>query len=85
MADIDRVELLMRLAENVRIENNEWRMQVYKEGQERYKRVKDMVDRFEREYAALDAELKALSQYVPRDQLPKGEPMPKVVQQGPRS
>jgi len=87
MADhMDRVELLMGLAKNERAENNEWRNQVYKEGQERYRRMKSLANRFEQEYAAVDAELQLLEQYMPKDQLPKAEqPMPKVVTQGPRS
>lgn len=86
MADIDRVELLMQLANNMRSDNEEWRAQVYREGQERARRVLDVIARFEREYAALDQERQRLSQYLPRrdEHLPRQEPMPKVVTQAPK-
>jgi hypothetical protein len=86
MADMDRVELLMGLSNNMRQDNEEWRRAVYREGQERAKRVLEMIRRFEAEYAALDQERQSLSQYLPRqqEQLPRAEQMPKVVQQGPK-
>jgi hypothetical protein len=88
MADIDRVELLMRLSENMRTDNEEWRKQIYREGQERAKRVLEMIQRFEYEYAALDRERQSLSQYLPRQQqqekLPPAEPLPRVATQGPK-
>lgn len=79
MADIDRVELLMRLSQNMRGDNEEWRREIYKEGVERAKRFLEIVDMFEREWAALDHERQKLQQYLPRQ-----EPLPKVVSQGPK-
>lgn len=79
MADMDRVELLIGLAANMRAENDDWRKQVWREGQERARRLLDVIQRFEKEYAALDQERNLLSQYLPRQ-----EEMPKVVTQGPR-
>lgn len=76
MADIDRVELLMGLSNNMRAENDEWRKQVWREGNERAKRVLAMIERFEQEYAALDRERQWLSQYLPKqEQLPKAGQM----------
>lgn len=82
---MDRIDLLINLAANERADNEEWRKAVYREGQERAKRVLDLIQRFEYEYAALDAERQKLSQYLPRNQqqLPE-EPMPRAVTQGPR-
>lgn len=79
MADMDRVELLIGLAANMRAENDDWRKQVYREGQERARRLLDVIQRFEKEYAALDQERTLLSQYLPRQ-----EEMPRAVTQGPR-
>lgn len=87
MADIDRVELLLRLSQNARADNDEWRRQIYREGVERAKRINELVAMFEREYAALDQEQQRLSQYMPRKddpRIPRAEEMPKVVQQGPK-
>ena len=84
MASMDRVELLMQLSENMRADNDDWRKQVWREGNERAKRVLEMIQRFEAEYAALDAERKSLSQYLPRQQITE-EPMPRAVTQGPRT
>ena len=78
MADIDRVEMLMQLGENLRNDNNEWRKAVWKEGQERARRVSEMLARFEKEYAALAQEHDLLAQYLPRQ-----EPMPRAVTKGP--
>lgn len=87
MADIDRVEVLLRLAENQRADNDEWRKQVWREGNERAKRLLETISRFEQEYAALDQERQRMSQYLPnqRQELPRAEPMPKVVTQGPKT
>lgn len=81
MADIDRVQLLIGLSNNLRTDNDEWRRQIYKEGFERSKRVQELLQLFEREYAALAEEADKLGMYRPRQQ----EQMPKVVQQGPKS
>lgn len=78
MADIDRVELLMRLSQNARADNDEWRRQIWREGAERAKRINELVVMFEREWQALEQEQHKLAQYLPRQQ-----EMPKVVQQGP--
>ena len=80
MADIDRIELLAQLANNERKDNDEWRREVWREGNRRAKRINDLIIKFEQEYAALDQERQLLSQYLPRQ-----EEMPKVVTQGPRS
>lgn len=81
MADLDRIELMIGLSNNLRKENAEWRKEVYREGQERAKRVRDLKARFELEYAELDAEDTLMARYLPREQQ---EPMPRIVQQGPR-
>lgn len=81
MADIDRVELLMRLSQNARADNDAWRREVWREGAERAKRMNELQDMFIREFEALEAEQRKLAQYLPRQQ----EPMPKVVSQGPKS
>jgi hypothetical protein len=79
MADIDRVELLMRLSQNARADNDEWRRQIWREGNERAKRINELLAMFEKEYGALAAEQDKLQQYLPRR-----EEMPKVVSQGPK-
>ena len=79
MADIDRVELLMRLSQNARADNDEWRRQIWREGNERAKRINELMAMFEKEYSSLAAEQDKLVQYLPRR-----EEMPKVVQQGPK-
>jgi hypothetical protein len=86
MADIDRIELLIGLSNNMRAENEEWRREVYKEGFERYKRVIQMREMFEKEYANIDRECSRLEQYAPVKQTQLGpEPqMPKAVTQGPK-
>ncbi len=81
MADIDRVELLMRLSQNARADNDAWRREIWREGAERAKRMNELQDMFIREFEALEAEQKKLAQYLPRQQ----EPMPKAVTQGPKS
>lgn len=81
MADIDRIELLMRLSQNARADNDAWRREVWREGAERAKRMNELFDMFVREFEAIEVEQKKLAPYVPRQQ----EPMPKVVQQGPKS
>ena len=80
MADIDRVELLIGLSNNMRADNDEWRREVFQEGQQRAKRVQELMVMFEKEYGELSAERDRLGQYFPRRQ----EDMPKVVQQGPK-
>ena len=86
MADIDRVELLMGLSNNMRTDNDAWRKEVFQEGRARAMRTRDMMARFEQEYAALSREMDSLSQYLPRQtqQLPE-QPMPKAASQGPRT
>jgi len=79
MADIDRVELLMRLSQNARADNDEWRRQIWREGNERAKRINELMAMFEKEYSSLATEQDKLAQYLPRR-----EEMPKVVQQGPK-
>ena len=81
MADIDRVELLMRLSQNARADNDEWRREIWREGAQRAKRMSELVDMFAREFEALEAEQRKLAQYLPRQE----QPMPKVVQQGPKN
>jgi len=85
MADIDRIELLMRLSQNMRADNEEWRREIYKEGVERAKRLMEIVNMFEREYTALDQERAKLQQYMPRQEPRLDEQMPKAVTQGPKS
>lgn len=87
MVNMDRVDLLIGLAANERMENEEWRQRIFREGQERAKRVLDLIQRFEYEYAALDQERNRMSQYLPRQtqpQVAEAQQMPKVVTQGPR-
>lgn len=87
MAEIDRVEVLLQLANNQRRDNEEWRNQVWKEGEERARALQATIARFEKEYGALNQELELLRQYLPRpqrQQLPE-QPMPKAVTQGPRT
>ena len=81
---MDRIDLLINLAANERAENEEWRKQVFREGQERAKRVLDLIQRFEYEYSALDQERNKLSMYLPRQQEKLPEEMPRAVTQGPR-
>jgi hypothetical protein len=86
MADIDRIELLMRLSSNMRADNAEWRKEVNAEGYERYKRAAQLMQLFEQEYANLDSELRRLEQYAPTPPDRRVEaPMPKAVTQGPKS
>lgn len=81
---MDRIDLLLNLAANERADNEEWRKTIYREGQERAKRLLGLIQRFEYEYAALDAERNKLSQYLPRNQDQLPEQMPRAVTQGPR-
>lgn len=87
MADIDRIELLMRLSQNMRGDNEQWRREIYKEGVERAKRLMELVGMFEREYTELDRERAKLQQYMPiqRENPRLEEPTPKAVTQGPKS
>jgi hypothetical protein len=80
MADIDRIELLMRLSQNARADNEAWRRQTWMEGAERAKRMNELFDMFIREFEAIEAEQKKLAQYLPRAE----PPMPKAVTQGPK-
>jgi hypothetical protein len=73
------IEVLMGVSKNLREQNDDWRADVYREGRERAVRVSELLALFEREYAALDQERQRLAQYLPRQ-----EPMPKVVTQGPK-
>jgi hypothetical protein len=83
MADMDRVELLLGLSNNMRTDNDAWRKEVFQEGRVRAVRCRDLMTRFEQEYAALAREMDSLSQYLPRQAVQ--EQMPKVVSQGPKS
>lgn len=88
MADIDRIELLMRLSSNMRAENAEWRKEVHAEGFERYKRAAQLMQLFEQEYGNLDSEMRRLEQYAPTPpdrRIQADAPMPKAVTQGPKS
>jgi hypothetical protein len=87
MADIDRIELLIGLSNNMRADNEAWRREVYKEGFERYKKVMQMRQLFEQEYANIDNEARRLEQYAPTppDRRVSQEQMPKAVTQGPKS
>jgi hypothetical protein len=84
MADIDRVELLMRLSQNARADNDAWRREIWREGFERAKRMNELFDMFVQEFEAIEAEQKKLAQYLPRQQEKLAEPMPKAVTQGPK-
>lgn len=79
MADIDRVEVLLRMAENLRQDNNVWRNEVWKEGRQRAIKLNEMIALFEKEYGLLAQERELLKQYLPME-----EPMPRAVTQGPR-
>ena len=79
MADIDRVELLMRLSQNARADNDEWRREMWREGAQRAKRMNELYDTFLREFEAIETERNKLAQYLPRQE----QPMPKVVAKGP--
>jgi hypothetical protein len=87
MADIDRIELLMRLSSNMRADNAEWRKEINAEGYQRYKNAMQIRALFEQEYANLDDECRRLEQYAPiqpKAQLGQEPQMPKVVTQGPK-
>jgi hypothetical protein len=86
MADIDRIELLMRLSSNMRADNAEWRKEVFSEGYQRYKNAMQIRALFEQEYANLDDECRRLEQYAPTppDRRIQEPPMPKAVTQGPK-
>jgi hypothetical protein len=89
MADMDRVELLLGLSNNMRTDNDAWRKEVFQEGRVRAVRCRDLMVRFEQEYAALSREMDTLQQYLPRQQpqlpeQPRAEQMPKAVTQGPK-
>jgi hypothetical protein len=89
MADgLFNVEILMRMSKNVRDKNEEWRREVWHEGQERYREAKQLQAMFEAEYASLDQELKRLEHYAPTptrqdQQVPQLDRMPKAVTKGP--
>jgi len=85
MADIDRVELLIGLSNNMRTDNDAWRKEVFQEGRARALRVREMMSRFEQEYAVLSREMDSFAQYLPRQaERVAEEPVPKAVTQGPR-
>jgi hypothetical protein len=85
MADIDRIELLMRLSQNMRADNDVWRKEVFSEGFERYKRAAQLMQMFEQEYRVLDMEIQRLEAYAPQQPNRQVEPpMPKAVTQGPK-
>ena len=80
MADrLTNIELLLMLSEDVRADNSDWSKQVYQEGAIRARKVNDMLQRLQEAVALLEDERKWLSRYLPRE-----EPMPKVVTQGPK-
>jgi hypothetical protein len=80
MADrLTNVELLLMLSEDVRADNSDWSREVYREGGVRAKKVLDLLQRLQDAVALLEEERKWLSRYLPRE-----EPMPKVVTQGPK-
>jgi hypothetical protein len=83
MADMDRVELLLGLSNNMRTDNDAWRKEVFQEGRVRAARCRDLMTRFEQEYAALSREMDSLAQYLPRSAVAQ-EQMPKAVTQGPK-
>jgi hypothetical protein len=81
MADgLFNIEILMRMSKNVREQNDGWRRDVWLEGQERAKRVLELLAMFEQEYAALDQERQRLAQYMPK---PADPSMPKIITKGP--
>lgn len=87
MAEIDRVEVLLQLANNQRRDNEEWRNQVWKEAMERIRAIKDAIVRVEKEFGLLHQELNTLNSILPqapREQVAR-EPMPRAVTQGPRT
>jgi hypothetical protein len=80
MADrLTNIELLLMLSEDVRADNSDWSRQISQEGAVRARKVLDLLQRLQDAVALLEEERKWLSRYLPRE-----EPMPKVVTQGPR-
>lgn len=86
MAEIDRVEVLLQLANNQRIDNERWRNEVWKEAIDRVRALQATISRVEKEFGLLHQELDTLNRMLPRQerQLPPEQPMPKSVTQGPR-
>ena len=88
MADRSNVELLI---EYVRVQNDDWRREVHREGGEKYKQTQEMVAMLQRALQSAEQELQQLKMFAPREVIPdptRGqtqprEPMPKVVTKGP--
>jgi hypothetical protein len=83
MADrLTNIELLVMLSEDVKADNDDWAQGVYQEGAARARRVLELMSMLEKAKSILELERQRLSQYLPRQR--SEEPMPKVVQQGPK-
>jgi len=81
MADrLTNVELLLMLSEDNVANNQDWSREVWKEGEARAKKVRELMGMLDKARAQLAAEYKRLSVY-----LPEAEPMPKIVGQGPKN
>lgn len=79
MADgMYNIEILMRMSRTLREQNEDWRKDVWIEGQAKYKQAVQLRLLFEQEYANLDQECRRLEVYAPKVQ----EPMPKVITKG---
>lgn len=77
------IEILMGMAKNVREQNEDWRREVFAEGEERYRQVMHMIALFEQEYGKLERERQRLEQYAPVQKLGPEPEMPKAVTKGP--
>ena len=81
MADRSNVELLI---EYVRVQNDDWRREVHREGGERYKQAEEMIAMLRRALQSAEQELAQLKIFAPRETIQPREQMPRVVQQGPK-
>jgi hypothetical protein len=79
---LDRAELLMAMCKDARADNDDWRRQMWREGNERAKRIVELLTLLDQEYTAMEHESKQLAHYLPRP-TEQQQPMPKVVGKGP--
>ena len=80
MADRSNVELLI---EYVRVQNDDWRREVHREGGEKYKQTEEMIAMLRRALQSAEQELAQLKIFAPRETIQPREPMPRVVGKGP--
>jgi hypothetical protein len=76
-----QVEFLLMLCESEKAQNDDWAAQVRQEGVARARRVTELMAMLDKAREILEQEQRRFNAYLPKPQ----EPMPRVVQQGPKT